>query len=259
MKTKITKHFFSVGIAIKYDVETALILENLLYWIEQNRANDINKHEGTYWTYNSISAFHSLFPYLSEHKIRYALKKLEKEGIIITGNFNKVAYDRTKWYAITETGYSILENQQLHLPKSTNGIDKTNKPIPINKPNNKPNKQREEGKNQDFDPFTINTIEKFWVYIEKYHPNTYKQFIKKKEKTEKNWFITIDRLKRLDGLTEDEILKAIKNVINDDFWRKQFRTLSKLRKKDKEGVKYVAKFLDMSNEKDTYQDWLEAE
>jgi len=126
--------------------------------------------------------------------------------------------------------------------------------------NKEKKEQKKENENQDFhDPFSKDVVKKFWVYIEKYHPNTYKQFIKKKEKTEKNWFITLDRLKRLDGLTEDEILKAIKNVINDDFWRKQFRTLSKLRKKDKEGVKYVSRFLDMSNEKDTYQDWLEAE
>ena len=46
--------------------------------------------------------------FLTQRQIEVALKKLEKEGLIITGNYNKTPFDRTKWYAISQKGLMAL-------------------------------------------------------------------------------------------------------------------------------------------------------
>jgi hypothetical protein len=128
------QHSFDVRIAKEYGINAAVLLNNMYFWIEKNRANNTNLYDGNYWTYNSKKAFAELFPYLNERQIDYALKKLIDGGIIITGNYNKLAYDRTLWYAITKKGYSILQNCKM---EDTNLLDGTNEnvqPIPDIKP-----------------------------------------------------------------------------------------------------------------------------
>lgn len=110
------EHSFDIDIATEYGIECAILLKNIYYWVEKNRANEKHFHNGNYWTYNSIKAFAELFPYISEKKVRTALKKLESSGLVITGNYNKLAYDRTTWYAITEKGKSILLKGQMDSP-----------------------------------------------------------------------------------------------------------------------------------------------
>lgn len=130
------EHSFDIDIAKEYGIPCAVILKHLWYWIEKNRANRKNERDGSYWTYNSVSAFCELFPYLSKNTIIRALKKLSDEGIIKEAVFNDVAFDRTKWYAITDNGYSIIngglaQNAQCHLPKmSKSDLPKLGEPIP---------------------------------------------------------------------------------------------------------------------------------
>jgi len=131
------EHHFDVEIATTYGMLEAVILNNLWFWIKHNEANDKNYHDGYYWTFNSVKAFKELFPYASDKKIRNALKHLEDENIIITGNYNTSAYDRTTWYAITEKGKCILLKGQMEVAKKENGSSEKGEPIPYNKPNNK--------------------------------------------------------------------------------------------------------------------------
>lgn len=139
-------HNFETNIAEKYGINAAIILQNMYYWIEKNRANEKHFHDGYYWTYNSMKAFEELFPYMSNKQIRGALKKLEDDGIIIDGNYNNSPYDRTKWYAITEAGYELFQDGkcicqkgQIDSLERANEIATEGEPIPDNKPYNKPN------------------------------------------------------------------------------------------------------------------------
>ena len=95
-------HSFNIEIAKELGIAPAVILNNLWYWIEKNKANEKHFYNGYYWTYNSMKAYVLQFPYLTERQIDYALRKLKKEGYIITGNYNKASFDRTLWYAITK-------------------------------------------------------------------------------------------------------------------------------------------------------------
>lgn len=125
-------HFFNPQVAEEYGVNAAVLFQNISFWIEKNKANDRNFIDGYYWTYSSIKAFQELFPYLTARAISTALQKLEDGGLIITGNHNKSAYDRTKWYAITEKGFSILQNREMEKQETQNGNPENVEPIPYN-------------------------------------------------------------------------------------------------------------------------------
>lgn len=152
MQVKPQNHMFNIEVAQKYGVYEAIVLNNLFYWIQQNAANERHCHDGHYWTYNSTKAFTQLFPYFSEKQIRTILGKLEKSGLILVGNYNKSAYDRTKWYALTDKalalfglGSSIFPNGQMEETERENGSDRKGEPIPnINtdsKPIDKPDRE----------------------------------------------------------------------------------------------------------------------
>lgn len=127
-----SRHSFEPEIAKQVGVNAAVIYQNIIWWAEKNAANDKHQHDGLWWTYNSISAFSELFPYLTGKQIRIALDKLEEAGLIVSGTFNKSPYDRTKWYAPT------CLNGLSDLPKRANETDEKGKPIPDSKPVNKP-------------------------------------------------------------------------------------------------------------------------
>ena len=114
-------HNFNVEFATEYGVNEAILIENIYYWCSKNSANESHLKQGNVWTYNSVQAFNKLFPYLTQHKITKALKHLEEEELIKTGNFNENPYNRTKWYAVTEKGISFLQYESFHIQKNANG------------------------------------------------------------------------------------------------------------------------------------------
>ncbi len=95
-----TMHFFEVEEAMKYGVESAILLTNIRFWLTKNKANQSHIHDGYYWTYNSAAAFVELFPYMPRRSISMYLKKLCDLGVLKSGNYNEIKYDRTTWYTI---------------------------------------------------------------------------------------------------------------------------------------------------------------
>jgi len=101
------EYSFDVEHAKKYGLREAVILKNLMYWIVKNKANDKHNHDGRTWTYNSIKAFETLFPFLTGKQIRTALDNLVASGVVIKGNYNATAYDRTCWFALAENPLAV--------------------------------------------------------------------------------------------------------------------------------------------------------
>ncbi|WP_196595722.1 DnaD domain protein [Pectinatus frisingensis] len=139
---------FNKEIACQLGIEKAIMLQNIHFWIIKNVANETNYFDGNYWTYNTIKAFSGLFPFWTEKQIRRILFQLEEDGYILTGNYNKSSYDRTKWYALTAKafalyGESILPNGQMEKPEQSNGIDQKGEPIPDINTDNKPDKEKQ--------------------------------------------------------------------------------------------------------------------
>ena len=103
---------FDVEVATKYGTNVSILLGNINYWIQKNKANGKHFHDGRYWTYNTVAAFHDLMPFMSANVINTALKRAEEEGLLVTGNYNKLPFDRTKWYALTEKGEGLFQAPQ---------------------------------------------------------------------------------------------------------------------------------------------------
>lgn len=122
-----TVHVFNVDDAVKYGIEKAVILQNMRFWLDKNKANGANLHDDYYWTYNSVEAFSELFPYFSKGIIQRLLKSMEKEGLLLAGNYNKKGYDRTKWYSMPE--YRAVTIDTSHSPELTNGVINNDEPI----------------------------------------------------------------------------------------------------------------------------------
>ena len=66
------------------------------------------------------------------------------------------------------------------------------------------------------------------------HPKTRKQ--------SDNWKDTIDKLNRIEKIPFENILDIVRKTREDPFWSKNFLSLTKLRKKDSDGVLYCVKF-----------------
>lgn len=92
----------SLAIALN-SVDKAIILQQIHYWITRSS----NVKDNYKWVYNSVSEWHKQFPWLSEKTVQRYLKDLENHGLLITGNYNKAKFDRTKWYRIN---YEALDS-----------------------------------------------------------------------------------------------------------------------------------------------------
>ena len=186
-------HLFNVNIAKEYGVHEAIMLYNLMFWQEKNEAENRHLYEDRHWTYNSVKAFDTLFIYFSRNQIRRILDKLETEGLILCGNFNKSGYDRTKWYSVTDFAKHkcIWQKPQMELAQNTNRFGENNEPIPdVNTDSN-----------TDNNTANMDLIAKSNTIIILDYLN---------EKTGKNFRVAPSLLARFkDGYTVDDVKKVI--------------------------------------------------
>ena len=105
-------HHFDTEDAERYGVDCAVILYNLKFWLNKNKANQQNIHDGRVWTYNSQEAWCELFPYYTRRQVQRILKKLSDEGILLKGNYNENRFVKTVWYSLN------LPEYRLEAPKS---------------------------------------------------------------------------------------------------------------------------------------------
>lgn len=104
---------FHSKLAAKIGLNESIILQQIDYWIEKNRKADNNYRKGRYWTYNTYEGWQrNNFQFWSVRTIIRAVNNLEEKGLIISDNFNKAGFDRTKWYTID---YDRLQEVELEI------------------------------------------------------------------------------------------------------------------------------------------------
>jgi hypothetical protein len=108
MKTIEPIHNFKVSDAKKHGMTKAVILYTLRGWVNYKIRTKKGLHKAKngkkyYFAYASGTALREQLPYLSKDVIRRALKSLEEKNIIISGQFNKVKWDKTNWYSFIGT------------------------------------------------------------------------------------------------------------------------------------------------------------
>ncbi len=113
-------------LAKAFGLNEAIVLQQLNYWLNGKSAKLIN---GRKWIYNSYKQWQKdNFPFWSLATVRRAIENCEKKGLIITGNFNKAGFDKTKWYSIdydaVDRGMSkrCAQNEQTDCSKRANGV-----------------------------------------------------------------------------------------------------------------------------------------
>ncbi len=137
------KHLCDVEMAKLIGTDSSLFLENIAFWIKHNYSNDINYHEGRYWTFNTQEALVDFFPYWSRDQIKRIIKKCHDSGMLVKGNFNKLSYDRTTWFSLSDNahkhyGLNLGRNSLRHQAKSPMPLDDIAQPIPDINTDNKP-------------------------------------------------------------------------------------------------------------------------
>ena len=96
-------------LAVKIGLNEAIILQQMHYWIRTNKAVKNNYIDGHYWIYNTYDQWQQQFPFFSKSTIWRTVDKLERLGLVISGNYNKAGMDRTKWYTIDYGALEALE------------------------------------------------------------------------------------------------------------------------------------------------------
>lgn len=108
------------------DLNEAIVLNQLNYWLEINKKAEKNLIDGKYWVYNSYSDWRiDNFPYWSEKTIQRTFTRLENKGVVLSANYNKLAIDKTKWYTIdTKKLQELVDEFNSDEDKMTNRQDK---------------------------------------------------------------------------------------------------------------------------------------
>ena len=96
-------------LAEKYGLNESIVIQQIHYWCEINKKAGRNLNDGHHWTYNAYEDWQEQFPFWSISTIKRIFQSLEKQGIIVVGNYNKMKIDRTKWYRIE---YTTVENSR---------------------------------------------------------------------------------------------------------------------------------------------------
>lgn len=110
-------------LATEIGLNEAIILQQMHYWI--NKSNHI--HDNKRWIYNSYKEWEQHFPFWSNATIRRTISSLEKQELVLVGNYNKAGFDKTKWYSINYSkleGVSkrVAQNEQTICSKRANAV-----------------------------------------------------------------------------------------------------------------------------------------
>ncbi len=77
----------------------AIVIQQVRYWCNKNEEAGHNKHDGYTWTYGSYKFWQQrAFSWWSVHTVRRIFDSLEGSGLLVSGRFNRLPQDRTKWY-----------------------------------------------------------------------------------------------------------------------------------------------------------------
>lgn len=164
-------------------------------------------------TFNDLVDF-GFFQLVERSKNQYSA------NIIALSNFNK-ALDKALDKAFIK--HTTKQSESTH-----QSIDSINKPLTINKETiNKEQKVYSKEIHTCYDNILIN----FEAHLQP-----------KNKKQECTWKDAIEKLERIDKIPFNHIERIVELIRKDDFWSKNFLSLPKLRKKNKDGLMYVVVF-----------------
>lgn len=214
------QHSFNVELAKIYGVDSAVFLNHIAYWVNFNKNEGINFHEDRYWTYNKIRSFPQHFPYWSHKQIERLINKCVNDGLLLRSSFNKLKYDRTCWYSLSDLASQILNldislNRDIQIPESVTPNPEIGTTIPINKPYNKTQiKDKKAQRKKRVDAVSDEIVLPDWLPKELWEE--FKQHRKEMKKTmsmlaQKKTIVQLDKMRSSGQDIESVINQSIAN------------------------------------------------
>ncbi|MFB9770116.1 conserved phage C-terminal domain-containing protein [Lactiplantibacillus modestisalitolerans] len=109
------------SLANKIGLNEAIVLQQFHYWLIRSN----NERDGHKWIYNSYTSWHKQFPFWSMNTLKRAILSLEQDEYLISGNYNKAGFDKTKWYRINYgklgMGQPLTQSEPTSDPKLDDG------------------------------------------------------------------------------------------------------------------------------------------
>lgn len=107
------------SLACAIGLNEAVVLQQIHYWMNSSR----HVYDGRRWVYNSVPNWQKQFPFWSESTVKRALLSLEKQGMVISANYNRDPRDQSKWYSINYGALDVLEQQQKRVNDASGQFD----------------------------------------------------------------------------------------------------------------------------------------
>ncbi|HMA37370.1 MAG TPA: hypothetical protein VKY74_23155 [Chloroflexia bacterium] len=92
------------SLAAMIGLPEAIMLQQIHYWLRTAG----KPRDGRLWIYNSYPQWVTQMPFWTPDTIRRVLQRLRTRGLILTGNYNRLAIDRTIWYTIDYAAVAAL-------------------------------------------------------------------------------------------------------------------------------------------------------
>ncbi|WP_375199984.1 hypothetical protein [Bacillus sp. RS11] len=96
---------FQPLLAKEIGVNETLFLNHIHNWLQVSK----NKRDGFIWVYKTYDEWQAELPFWSVDTVKRTIKKLEKAELVIsTGKYNRLGFDKTKWYTINYEKINLL-------------------------------------------------------------------------------------------------------------------------------------------------------
>lgn len=101
---------YYTDICKEYGLLEAILLNYIYKWVINNKQQDINYYDGFFWMFRSSRLIADDIGGISYKSIQRTLLKMQKQNLIIIGNYNLKQSDNTNWYTLTTKGMQLIES-----------------------------------------------------------------------------------------------------------------------------------------------------
>jgi hypothetical protein len=213
--------------------------------------------EKTQVAYDRIICEHMRNIHITQQQLNFFTKKLSQEELnelLMALKFTDKGY-QIDWVAESIRKRRIYgdsrRKNRLKAKKDMNNICKSHDEHMENENENeeynKNKKEYEERKEKVFAPLKILTPSNAEILYDEII-DFFSEDLKPKTPGQKSeWIDILDKLMRIDLQTPEKIKEIIENTRKDDFWKSNFLSVLKLRRKDKDGNSYFTVFKNRIN------------
>ena len=105
-------------LAVRVGLNEAILVQQIHYWLQRSN----HTHDGKKWIYNTHDSWLEQFPFWSKATLKRVITSLKSQGLINTGNYNRMKMDRTVWYTINYS-HAVCSGISESQPEPTKDTD----------------------------------------------------------------------------------------------------------------------------------------